>query len=192
VVTLLGGMFLIQFLFWNKAKEAFAARNRSERLKRGVFQAAFLLGAVFVIAIAYHATTSVGLLRNPTAVAEVTRRYYSVDIPEISLAEMQKIVDEKITPIFDARYVRDYNLGTIPGAKSLSISSSLTERQEQMQGIDKTKRIVVFCQSSGCGYADEVAQFLKFNGYNNVVIYRGGYREWDKNHESGNPTNKSA
>lgn len=191
VTILFGGMFLIQFLFWDKAKEAFAARTRPERLKRGVLQTAFLLGAVFVIAIVYHATTSVGLLRNPTAVAEVTRRYYSVDIPEISLAEMEKIVGEKSVPIFDARYLRDYNLGTIPGAKSLSISSSLTERQQQMQDIDKNKRIVVFCQSAGCGYADEVAQFLKFNGYNNVVIYRGGYREWKKNHESGNHTNES-
>lgn len=181
VSALLGSMFLIQLLFWDKTKEAFAAPNRFERLKRGIFQASFLLGTIFVMAVFYHACSSTGLLRNPTAVAEVTRRYYSVDIPEISLAEMQKIVDDQSTPIFDARYVRDYNLGTIPGAMSLSINSSLTERQQLMQSIDdKSKRIVVFCQSAGCGYADEVAQFLKFNGYNNVVIYRGGYREWKK------------
>jgi rhodanese-related sulfurtransferase len=94
---------------------------------------------------------------------------------------MQTIVEEKKTPIFDARYVRDYQYGTIPGAKTLSINSSLDERQRQMQGIGKEQRIVVFCQSSGCGYADEVAQFLKFNKYNHhVVIYRGGYREWEK------------
>jgi rhodanese-related sulfurtransferase len=181
VSALLGAMFLTQILFWNQAKEAFTAKKRFERLKRGVLQTSFLLGTIFVIAITYHACSSVGLLRNPTAVAEVTRRYYSVDIPEIPLAEMQRIVDEKNTPLFDARYVRDYNHGTIPGAISLPISSSLTERQQQLQGIDKTKRLVVFCQSAGCAYADEVAQFLKFNGYNNVVIYRGGYREWDKN-----------
>ena len=190
VTVLLGVMFLIQFFFWSKTKEAFAVPSHFQRLKRGIIQTAALLTAVFVIAIVYHAATDTGLLRNPTAVAEVTRRYYSIDIPEISLVEMQKIVDGKSTPIFDARYIRDYNHGTISGAKSLSINSSLTERQQQMQGIDKTKRVVVFCQSSGCGYADEIAQFLKFNGYNNVVIYRGGYREWEKNHESGNHTNK--
>ena len=192
VATLLGVMFLIQFFFWNKTKEAFAMQYRLERLKRGILQTSFLLGAVFVIAIIYHATTDVGLLRNPTAVAEVTRRYYSVDIPEISLAEMQKIVDEKNATLFDARYIRDYNLGTISDAKSLSISSSLNERQQQLQGTEKSQRVVVFCQSAGCGYADEVAQFLKFNGYNNVVIYRGGYREWEKNHEPDNLANESS
>ena len=186
VSVLLGFIFLIQHFFWNKSQEAFAKPNYLRRIKHGIIQTSILLGIVFVTAIIYHAFSDVGFLRNPTAVAEVTRRYYSVDIPEISLAEMQKTVDDENTPIFDARYIRDYNYKTIPGAKSLSINSSLTERQHQLQGIEKTKRMVVFCQSSGCGYADEIAQFLKFNGYNNVVIYKGGYREWEKNRESSN------
>jgi rhodanese-related sulfurtransferase len=62
----------------------------------------------------------------------------------------------------------------------MAINSSLTDRQQLLNGIEKNKRIVVFCQSSGCGYSDEVAQFLKFNGYSNVVLYRGGYREWSR------------
>jgi rhodanese-related sulfurtransferase len=186
VASLLGLLFLLQHFFWNKSQEAFAKPKCTQRLKLGVIQTSILLGIVFVAAIIYHAFSDTGLLRNPTAVAEVTRRYYSVDIPDISYAEMQKIVDDNNTPLFDARFVRDFNHGTIPGAKSLSINSSLTERQQQLQGVEKSKRIVVFCQSSGCGYADEVAQFLKFNGYNHVVIYRGGYREWGKNHEPGN------
>ena len=186
ISALLGCIFLIQYFFWNKSQEAFAKSSCLQRIKQGIIQTSILLGIIFALAILYHAYSDVGLLRNPTAVAEVTRRYYSVDIPEISLVEMQKVVDEKNTPIFDARYIRDYNRGTIPEAKSLPINSNLTERQQQLQGIEKSKRIVVFCQSSGCGYADEVAQFLKFNGYNNVVIYRGGYREWEKNHESSN------
>jgi rhodanese-related sulfurtransferase len=106
-----------------------------------------------------------------------------VDIPEIDIAEMERAVEEKTIPLYDARYVRDYNLGTIPGAKSLSINSDLSERQAILGSASKSQRIIVFCQSSGCGYADEVAQFLKFNGYENVVIYRGGYREWKQKHE---------
>jgi rhodanese-related sulfurtransferase len=47
-----------------------------------------------------------------------------------------------------------------------------------LHGIDKTQKIVLYCQSSGCGFSDEVAAFLKFNGYRNVSIFRGGYREW--------------
>jgi rhodanese-related sulfurtransferase len=183
VLLLLGVMLSIQRFFWNPSKEPSAAPTFLLRVKRGIFQTIFLLGSIFVVAILYHATSETGFLRNPTAVAEVTRRYYSVDIPEISFEEMQKIVGEKKTPIFDARYLRDYQYGTIPGAKTLSINSSLDERQQQLRGIGKEQQIVVFCQSSGCGYADEIAQFLKFNGYNRVLIYRGGYVEWKKQQE---------
>jgi hypothetical protein len=157
VMLLLGGMLSIQRFFWNPSKEPSVAPTFLLRVKRGVFQTAFLLGSIFVVAVLYHATSETGFLRNPTAVAEVTRRYYSVDIPEISFTEMQKIVSEKKTPIFDARYIRDYKYGNIPGAKTLSINSSLDERQQQLRGISKEQQMVVFCQSSGCGYADEIA-----------------------------------
>ena len=112
-----------------------------------------LLGILFVLGILHHTLSPVGFLKNPSAVAEVTRRYYSVDIPEINLDKMERAVEEKIIPLYDARFARDYNRGTIPGAKSLSIGSSLTERQEVLGSTSKSQRIIVFCQSSGCGYA---------------------------------------
>ena len=155
-----------------------------QKCKLGVIQTAVLLGFLFVLGILHHAFSPVGFLKNPSAVAEVTRRYYSVDVPEIDIAEMELAVEDGTIPLFDARYVRDYKRGTIPGAKSISINSDLTERREVLGSIPKARRIVVFCQSSGCGYADEVAQFLKFNGYENVVIYRGGYREWKQKHDT--------
>ena len=161
----------------------FMWKGYTKRMKRGFVQTAGLLGTLFVMGILFHAVTETGFLRNPTAVAEVTRRYYSVNIPEITLAEMEEIVADQNISIFDARYIRDFQRGTIPGAKSLSISSILQERQKVLSGIPKTQRIVVFCQSDRCGYADEIAQFLKFNGFVDVVLYRGGYREWVQEHK---------
>lgn len=178
VAWILGVLWLIQHFVWAASKEAFAMPTLFLRAKHGIAQTATLLGVLFVLGILYHAFADVGFLKNPSAVAEVTRRYYSVHIPEISLAEMKTLVADESIPLFDARYVRDYNAGTIARAKSLSIGSSLTERQSKLLGLKKNQRIVVFCQSSGCGYADEIANFLKLNGYNHVVIYRGGYREW--------------
>ena len=184
VLLFLGVIFALKFCFWSPNKEAFAAPTLFQRGKLGVIQTSILLGVLFVSGILYHAFSPVGFLKNPSAVAEVTRRYYSVDIPEIDLAEMERVVEEQTVPIFDARFARDYNRGTIPGAKSLSINSSLTERQEVIGDTAKSQRIIVFCQSGGCGYADEVAQFLKFNGYENVALYRGGYREWSQKHDT--------
>jgi|GEM_PF-1416420 len=184
ILLLLGGLFVVKMFFWSPDKEAFYVPTIFPKVKRAATQSAVLLGILFVSGILYHAFSPIGFLTNPSAVAEVTRRYYSVDVPEINLAEMERVVAEETIPMFDSRFLRDYNRGTIPGAVALPINSSLTERQQILGSTPKSQRIVVFCQSSACGYADEVAQFLKFNGYENVVLYRGGYREWSRKHET--------
>lgn len=172
--------FCIQYFFWNRNKEPFFAEMYSLRLRRAVTQTFVFLSTLFIAAILYHVFSPIGFLRNTSAVAEVTRRYYSVDIPEIFYNEMATIVDDQSCLLIDARYPKDFKQGTIPGAKNMAISSSLFDRQQLLQGIDKNSKIVVFCQSRGCGYVDEIANFLKFNGYSNVILYRGGYREWNK------------
>jgi rhodanese-related sulfurtransferase len=169
--------------FWNGTKEVFAAPTISLRLKRCVLQTGLLFVSLFIFSVFYHAFVKTGFLKNPAAIAEVTRRYYSVNIPEISRQEMQRFVLNGVASLFDARYARDFNNGTIPRSKSLPINSSLTERQQALAGLSRNQQIVVYCQSNRCNYSDEVTQFLKFNGYHNVVIYRGGYHEWDTQKE---------
>ena len=184
MMLLCGVLFVLKAFYWSPQKEVFAAPTLLQKCKLGVAQTAVLLGILFVAGIVYHALSPVGFLQNPSAVAEVTRRFYSVDIPEIDTVEMERIVEEGTIPLFDTRFFRDYNRGTIPGARSLPINSSLSERQAILGSTPKSQRIVVFCQSSGCGFADEIAQFLKFNGYEHTVIYRGGYREWSQRHST--------
>jgi rhodanese-related sulfurtransferase len=180
VAMIIGFLILVKSFYWSPQKEAFAAPTFLQRCKLGATQTAVLLCVLFIAGILYHALSQVGFLKNPSAVAEVTRRYYSVDIPEIDIVEMERVVEEGTIPLFDTRFFRDFNRGTIGNAKSMPINSSLSERQAILGDTPKSQRIVVFCQSSGCGFADEVAQFLKFNGYENTVIYRGGYREWSQ------------
>lgn len=77
-------------------------------------------------------------------------------------------------------FTRRYATQTIAllGTIGFPINSDLAERKKILQGIDKSQKIIVYCQSAGCGYADDIVAFLKFNGYRNISIYRGGYREW--------------
>ncbi len=158
--------------------------TRYDRCKSAFPQTAGLVLFLAFFGIGYHAIAEIGFLKNPSAVAEVTRRFYSVDIPEIPLAEMERVIaEEPETRIYDARYRSSYEKGTILRAVSMPINSNLEERERLLSGVEKNSRIIVFCQSSECGYADEVAQFLKFNGYRNTVIYRGGWREWKQKKE---------
>jgi rhodanese-related sulfurtransferase len=184
IVLFVLGSCLLYKRYFQKNNEIFATRSRCLEYWRKIFvQSILLFGVCVFVAIIFHTLSLIGFLKNPTAVAEVIHRYYAVDVPEISLREMQKISEQKSAVIYDARYHRDFERGSIPGAINLPIDSDIMERKRILQGIDKARKIVLYCQSSGCGFSDEVASFLKFNGYHNVSIFRGGYREWSDSQE---------
>ena len=44
--------------------------------------------------------------------------------------------------------------------------------------IPKGSKVVVYCQSKGCEFAENVAVWLQDNGFSDVVIYRGGWVDW--------------
>jgi rhodanese-related sulfurtransferase len=115
-----------------------------------------------------------GMLWNSTAVAEVFSSRSSSLFPEIDLAEMQ---GEDIV-IIDARLQADYVRGSIRGAINLPVFSSIANKSKVLKGIKRSSRIVVYCQSSKCSYSDDIANFLHFNGFSDVRIFRGGYAEW--------------
>jgi rhodanese-related sulfurtransferase/predicted double-glycine peptidase len=152
------------------------------RLKRVCLQAVVIVGVVFVAAFTFHAVSPTGFLRNPTAVAEVARRYHSVEFPEVSTEQMEQIITEKKTTIIDARFAEDYHFSAMPNAINIPVHSALEHRQKALRGIALRQPIVVYCQSSSCDFSDEIAKFLKFNGFTNVAIYRGGFRDWSRRH----------
>lgn len=143
-------------------------------------QASTLVVFSLILSLFYHASAEIGFFRNPSALAEVVRRHYSIDIPEVSLAEMIDEIETGATLILDARRLSDFNNGPLPGAVSMAVDSTLPERQKVLTGIPKGRRIIVYCQSASCSYADTIAQFLHFNGYRNVAVYTGGFREWSQ------------
>jgi rhodanese-related sulfurtransferase len=151
------------------------ASLRSRALQVGV-----VCGFSCLLALAYHSLSSIGFLNNPTAVAEVTRRYYTVGVTEIGVEEMENEILQGESLVVDARRADDYDRGCLPGAISLSVDSTLQQRKQVLAGVPKGTRIVVYCQSSGCKYSDEVAGFLEFNGYSSLTIFRGGFVEWNR------------
>ncbi len=150
------------------------------RAKALVSHVGVILGFSFLLGLGYHTFSTVGFLENPTALAEVTRRHYSIAIPEISLADAEKEIHDSQPLVLDARHVIDFRRGALPGARSMPVESTLSERQQVLADVPRDKRIIVYCQSATCGYADEVARFLAFNGYTNVAVYRDGYRLWSR------------
>ncbi|HSN95593.1 MAG TPA: rhodanese-like domain-containing protein, partial [Nitrososphaeraceae archaeon] len=142
----------------------------------------FITISTFILAlsIAYHTCSEIGFMNNQIAIAEVTRRYNIVNFDELNKSEMETLVEEGSVLLVDSRMTADFAAASIPGAVSLPVTSSLAQRISALAGVAKTRQIVVFCQSSQCKFSDEIAHFLKFNGYRNVLIYRGGFLDWIK------------
>ena len=46
--------------------------------------------------------------------------------------------------------------------------------------IAKDSEIVIYCQSSGCPYAQIVTKKLLEHGYSDISIFKGGWVEWEE------------
>jgi rhodanese-related sulfurtransferase len=173
-----------------KEDESQTGKTRGRSLRSLVRRCATLIVLAAAIGFADHALRDTGFLRNPQAVAEVTRRFFSVDVPERSLAELKTLLAKEDVVVIDARHAADFQRGALPNAISVPIDSTLPERERALRGVQRSAQIVVYCQSEGCRYSDEVAKFLRFNDFSDVSIFRGGYREWSNDSRRAAPIRK--
>ncbi|TWU40819.1 Rhodanese-like domain protein [Novipirellula artificiosorum] len=76
-----------------------------------------------------------------------------------------------------------FKRGHIRNALNIPLHASHVDREailgEPVQLRDSS--IVVYCQSEGCPYSDIVAHQLCEDGFENILIYRGGWRDWIEN-----------
>jgi rhodanese-related sulfurtransferase len=148
-------------------------------------QIAGLLIAAFILAELWHFGSEIGFLTNSVAVADVSARYQQVKSREITLEQLKSVVANHSAIIFDARGESSFKQGAISGARSFPVNSTLPERADILRGIKRSEKIIVYCQNARCPFGDRIAAFLKLNGYDNVAIFRGGYREWARLKQKG-------
>jgi rhodanese-related sulfurtransferase len=103
------------------------------------------------------------------------------------LLEWLQEAREKGTPpplILDARPVEFYRLAHIPDAWPLPRASfrQFYEQHRSTLSTDKTRRVVVYCQSVDCHDSGLVAAALGKLGHSQVSILAGGWEEWEKRH----------
>ena len=97
-------------------------------------------------------------------------------LPAITLHELSSTPEDVI--LVDCRFKSDFDRGTIDEAVNLPIDSSYSDYRRFIADFASDSRVILFCQSKGCHFADYVASMLLGDGFNDLVIYRGGYQEW--------------
>lgn len=85
------------------------------------------------------------------------------------------------TIFIDARFSRDYEAGHLEGALSIPVDSNDVYMNNVTNNIAKDAHIIMYCQSSGCKYAEIVAIKLQEDGFRNISIYKGGWMDWKEN-----------
>ena len=95
--------------------------------------------------------------------------------PEISTAELQRILSEGKTPVLDVRSAQEYAIAHIPG--------SINHYEKELEQItkaypDRGAALVLYCNGPYCGKSKRVSEELKKQGYINVRRYQLGLPVW--------------
>lgn len=155
------------------------AGNLSRRWTLGLTagQAGLLaLAAVFCGGF-YHFADDEGLLANAGATASFQKAYQGGFIPRISHQKARELLGTG-TVFIDARLAADYERGHLDGAISVPVDANDALRQKRTSALPRNSRVVLYCQSAGCKFAERVGVKLLDEGFTNLAIFKGGWMEW--------------
>jgi rhodanese-related sulfurtransferase len=181
---------IIVAAFYSLKRRVPTAKSLHLRFGLSIGQSAgFAMCAVFA-GLLFHYFYGGGFFANAAAVEGVQKAYAGSFIPKITSDKMQTLVGHSSTVIIDARLERDYKSGHIEDAISLPINCSDEMYTEMLSSLEKDKKIVLYCQSAGCQFAEKIALRLKEDGFENLAIFKGGWVEWQKAAEAQSAKSK--
>ena len=106
--------------------------------------------------------------------------YQPVNIP---VEAAKQLFDEGVLFV-DGRLPEEFQAGHIKGAVNIDYKifkdKTKEEKQEMMKDIKKEQMIVSYCGSDSCEISIDNAYEMAKAGYDDVKIYLGGYKEWNK------------
>jgi rhodanese-related sulfurtransferase len=140
-------------------------------------QAVSLAMVAGIMAFAYHFFSDGGVLANARATQTVQRAHAGSFIPKVGQTEVRRLLGNGAV-LIDARFGRDYQSGHLDGAVNLPMDANDVRRRAIAASIPKNSRIVVYCQSKACKFAENVALWLEDDGFSHVAIYQGGWVDW--------------
>ncbi|MEE8541132.1 MAG: rhodanese-like domain-containing protein, partial [Desulfobacterales bacterium] len=123
---------------------------------------------------------------SPVSIFEAMLMEANQKTPEISTAEMRKIVAEKSATIIDPRSFEEFavdhipgsiNIAAKPGTPKASAITGIAKIDHIVQG-NKSAPIVVYCNGPHCKKSKKVANKLISAGYTSVRRYQLGMPIW--------------
>ncbi len=117
-------------------------------------------------------------------VAAATSAHAKSGFREGTLDDAQLASQDPAKLLIDARMERDYNAGSLQEAVNIPVSASQWSIRDYLECVGRETPIIVFCQSSRCGYDEAVATNLVNLGFQNVTVCNEGWHEYQLKQQS--------
>jgi rhodanese-related sulfurtransferase len=174
------------------AREAERAWHRVWGSLSGKRLAAFVLlefaaltAVASVTALGWHGLKEGGLLAYPETTMRAAMACGQTRFPEVDSRYVDRLLASQGATIIDARYGDDFARGHLPGAINIPPSEKQGGRLAALASADRSALAVIYCQSDTCPFAGRLARGLTADGFLNLVIYKGGWRDWKAGHPDG-------
>lgn len=151
--------------------------SRHRLLGLSAAQSIVLTLAALLCGFFYHFINDEGFLAHDNATDTVVQAHLSNFMPKITQKQIQPLLNTD-TVFIDARLNRDFEAGHLDGAINIPVIASDEERRKITANIATNAHVVVYCQSAGCEFAEEVALKLTADGFSNISIFKEGWQKW--------------
>jgi rhodanese-related sulfurtransferase len=98
----------------------------------------------------------------------------------VSVEDVQKIIGEGGWLVFDARLLKEYDAGHLPGALSFPYAHRDEAFQEWASILNSEQKVLVYCSGKLCDDGLHLAIFLKGMGIKDVALFVDGLDGWKK------------
>ena len=104
----------------------------------------------------------------------------NIDVPSVREINLETAMNlQKNGTLFvDARSEEYLEDGFIPGAINNDDTDSLSDELATLIGFDKG--FVIYCSDDDCGSSEDLAYDLQEYGFNNILVFRGGWKTWSE------------
>ncbi len=114
----------------------------------------------------------------PPAAEEGDPPFIAVDVAEMEYSNYE-------VTFIDAREPEDFECGTIPGSVNIPFDYLPEDNvaayiDSALGGMSKDNPIIIFCSGEECDLSLHLGRNMQQMGYQNISIFFGGSREWEK------------
>jgi len=130
------------------------------------------------------AATAVRVTSSPAAPAAADKTFPPhPDRPSADIAGEDALLLHSRGALFiDARRSKVFEEGHVRGARSFPVwESDIDARVKALydEGLDQSAPVVVYCSGGNCEDSHMLAQKLYMVGFDNVLVYTGGFPDWE-------------